>query len=79
MSYSGTPLPLHSTDGGITDPYAAWPLYSEVKNNEIWVELLEPTLTQVCSERILWSAAGNGKWVTPKEALKDSSSNLLDR
>ena len=69
LSYSGTPLPLPSTEGGITDPYAAWPLYSEVKNNEIWVELLEPTLKQVCSERILWSAAGNGKWVTPKEAL----------
>ena len=69
LSYSGTPLPLPSTEGGITDPYAAWPLYSEVKNSEIWIELLWPTLKQVCSERILWSAVSNGKWVTPEEAL----------
>ena len=79
LSYSGTPLPLPSTEGGITDPYAAWPLYSEVKNSEIWVELLWPTLKQLCSERILWSAVSNGKWVTPEEALflpQNTSSNV---
>ena len=70
LSYNGTPLPLPTSEGDIiTDPYAAWPLYSEVKNDEIWKELLEPTFRQVCSQKIFWTPANKGKWVTLMEAV----------
>ena len=81
LSYIGTPLPMPVTENDITHPYAAWPLYSKVNSSENWKELIKPTLERICSEKILWTAAMEGKWVAPTEALflpqTESSQNTI--
>ena len=69
VRYTGTPLPLVNSQGGITDPYAAWPLWSEVRHKEIWSELVKPTITGSLDAPILWTAAEGGKWVKVTEAV----------
>ena len=69
VRYTGTPLPLVNSQGDITDPYAAWPLCSEVRHKEIWSELVKPTITGSLDAPILWTAAEGGKWVKVTEAV----------
>ena len=57
------------TNAPINNAYAAWPVYAEVKNRQIWSELLEPVLKQIVNLPVLWSEACSGTWVTPKEAF----------
>ena len=52
----------------ITDPYSAWPLYSEVKNQPIWSELVYLTLTLASQVPLVWTAAEGGKWVKLTDA-----------
>ena len=63
ISYKNTPLHDHN----VTDAYAAWPLYSELKNEIIWSQLIKPTITSCLDFPVFWSATG--KWVTMKEAV----------
>ena len=69
VRYTGTPLPLVNSQGDITDPYAAWPLWSEVRHKEIWSELVKPTIKGTLNAPILWTAAEGGKWVKVTEAV----------
>ena len=69
VRYTGTPLPLVSSQFDITDPYAAWPLCSEVRHKEIWSELVKPIITGSLDAPILWTAAEGGKWVKVTEAV----------
>ena len=64
IKYRGT-----SIGKPITDAYAAWPVYAEVKNQQIWSEILEPVLTQIVNLPVLWTEACGGAWVAPSEAF----------
>ena len=66
IQYQGT-LPALNTRH-ITDPYAAWPVHGEVKNQAIWSELVEPTLKLASEYPLLWTQADGGKWVKLSEA-----------
>ena len=67
IHYEDTPLPLTNIDN-VTDAYSAWPLRSEVKNVQIWKELVPPTLGFSSSLPLLWTSAGGGKWIQFSEA-----------
>ena len=70
LRYANTPLPLiESENSDITDPYAAWPLFSKVKFHHIWKDLVAPTLLGVASLPILWTTAEGGKWVKLQDAF----------
>ena len=66
LQYEGT-LPTQNTRH-ITDPYAAWPVHGEVKNQTIWSELVEPALKLASEFPLLWTYADGGKWVKLSEA-----------
>ncbi len=68
LRYSDTPPFNDRTPGFLPDPFAAWPLLSEVKNQPIWSELLQPTLTLASNLPLLWTAACGGKWIAIDEA-----------
>ena len=68
LRYCNTPLMSEVTSGFLPDPFAAWPLLSEVKNQQIWSELLQPTLTLGSNFPLLWTAASGGKWIKIDEA-----------
>ena len=71
VTYTGTPLPLCSTEGeDITDPFIAWPLSSNVKYQSIWNELLAPVIEGITKDvPILWTSAHNGSWVSINKAF----------
>ncbi|XP_011402901.2 PREDICTED: sacsin-like [Amphimedon queenslandica] len=70
LRYANTPLPLvESENSDITDPYAAWPLFSKVKFHHIWRDLVAPTLDGVAGLPILWTAAEGGIWVKLQDAF----------
>ena len=73
IHYEETPLPIANTDC-VTDAYSTWPLYPEVKNVQIWNELVSPTLKMSFSLPMLWTSAGGGKWVQFSEAYYLSGS-----
>ena len=51
------------------DAYAAWPVWAAVKNEEIWRELVEPTIHGIVLEqKVFWSITTN-KWVSRREAI----------
>ena len=55
--------------GPTCDAYAAWPVYAEVKNQQIWSHILNPVLDQLIDLPILWAGSQNGgKWVTFQQA-----------
>ena len=62
IHYCEIPALIESTSC-ITDPYSAWPLYSEVKNQPIWSELVHLTLELASQAPLAWTAAAGGKWV----------------
>ena len=62
IHYEQTPLPVTNTDS-VSDAYAAWPRYAEIKNIRSWNELLSPTLKLCTSLPLLWTPACGGKWV----------------
>ena len=66
LQYQGTP-PVQNTRH-ITDPYAAWPVYREVKNQSIWSDLVEPTLKLASEFPLVWTQADRGKWVKLSDA-----------
>ena len=65
--YKNTPLPICGDSAAMTDPYAAWPLSTEVRHKEIWNELVEPTVKGCLSTPVFWSAIG--EWVTLRDAI----------
>ena len=67
FKYEDTPLPIVNTDN-VTDAYSTWPLYQEVKNVQIWNELLSPTLGFSSLLPLLWTSASGGRWVKLDEA-----------
>ena len=69
VKYAETPLPILSSEGKITDPYAAWPLISKVRYQPIWNELVRPALQGAINVPLLWSPANNGRWVCLNEAF----------
>ena len=55
--------------GQASDAYAAWPVHAEVKNQQIWSNILEPVLDQIMELPILWAETRSGwNWVQLKEA-----------
>ena len=69
VKYAGTPLPVLSSEGKITDPYAAWPLISKVRYQPIWNELVRPAVQGAINVPLLWSPANNGRWVCLNKAF----------
>ena len=67
IHYDQSPLPVTAPDH-VSDAYAAWPLYKEVKNVHIWSELVSPTLELCLSLPLLWTPASGGRWVQFSEA-----------
>ena len=67
IHYKESPLSVTNTDN-VTDAYSTWPLYHEVKNVQIWNELISPTLSFSSSLPLLWTSACGGKWVQFSEA-----------
>ena len=67
IKYTNTPLPINGGCIDMTDPYTAWPLTTEVKNREIWSELVKPVVTECLNYAVFWSAIGT--WVTLDQAL----------
>ena len=66
LQYQGT-QPVQNTRY-ITDPYAAWPVHREVKNQTIWSDLVEPTLKLASEFPLVWTRADRGKWVKLSDA-----------
>ena len=66
LQYQGT-QPVQNTRY-ITDPYAAWPVYREVKNQTIWSDLVEPTLKLASEFPLVWTQADGGMWVKLSDA-----------
>ena len=62
IHYESTPLPIANTDH-MTDAYAIWPLYPNMKNVPIWNELLSPTFEFCFSQPLLWTSAGGGQYI----------------
>ena len=67
VHYDEPALLIRST-ACITDPYSAWPLYSEVKNQPIWSELINLTLELASQIPLAWTAANGGMWVKVADA-----------
>ena len=65
VSYVNTPSYL-STE--LSDAYSIWPLMSQVKNHPIWSCLIEPVITFLNEQKVVWTAAGGGKWVKFSDA-----------
>ena len=43
-----------------SDAYAAWPVYAEVKNQQIWSHILDPVLDNIVDLPILWAETAHG-------------------
>ena len=67
ISYTNTPIPIYGGSKEMTDPYAAWPLCSEVRHKEIWSELVKPTVHGCMNSSVFWSAIGC--WVSINQAI----------
>ena len=67
LRYTGTGLPKGDSES-ITDPYAAWPLISKVKYNDIWQNLIQPVIEGIVDLSTLWTPVEHGKWVSLREA-----------
>ena len=52
----------------VSSAYSSWPSYSEIKNHQISVELLEPMLSCMKNSRVLWTSANEGEWVSFTQA-----------
>ena len=65
VSYVNTPSYL-STE--LSDAYSIWPLLSQVKNHPIWSCLVEPVITFLTEQKVVWTAAGGGKWLKFSDA-----------
>ena len=64
IHYQGT-----SVDKPTNDAYAAWPVYAEIKNQQIWSNILEPVLSRIIDLPVLWAESSNGgAWVAPQDA-----------
>ncbi len=80
ITYTNSPLPVYEHNRELTDPYAAWPLYSEVQHKEIWSELVIPTVIGCLNNAVFWSAIGC--WVSLNQAIfipKESKFPIPDR
>ncbi len=53
-----------------TEPYAAWPVYEEVRNKVPWRDLVQPVLQLALAMDVplLWNPADGGKWLGFREA-----------
>lgn len=43
--------------------YSSWPSYNEIKNSQMWLEVLQPMLSCMKDSHVLWTTAEGGKWV----------------
>ena len=76
VSYVNTPSYLSTK---LSDAYSIWPLMSQVRNHPIWLCLVEPVVRLLIGQRIVWTAAGGGKWVKFSDAYyKPEDSNIPD-
>ena len=48
--------------------YSLWPIFNEIKNEYIWRELLDPVLSTLQGNKVLWSDVNGGKWVSLNES-----------
>ena len=60
VCYVDTPSYL-STE--LSDAYSIWPLISQVTNHPIWSCLVDPIVRLLTEQKVMWTAAGGGKWV----------------
>ena len=60
VSYVNTPSYLSTK---LSDTYSIWPLMSQVTNHPIWPCLVEPVVRLLIGQKVVWTAAGGGKWV----------------
>ena len=65
ISYVNTPSYLSTQ---LSDAYSIWPLMSQVKNHPIWSCLVDPVVKLLIGQKIVWTAAGGGKWVKFSDA-----------
>lgn len=69
FSYEGSLSRIsHQSRDMMCAAYSSWPSYSDLKNNHMWLELLQPMLLAVEGSHVLWSAVRGGKWVKLTEA-----------
>ena len=60
VCYVDTPSYL-STE--LSDAYSIWPLISQITNHPIWPCLVDPVVRLLTEQKVVWTAAGGGKWV----------------
>ena len=65
VSYVNTPSYLSNE---LSDAYSIWPLVSQVKNHPIWSCLVDPVVKLLMEQKVMWTAAGGGKWVKFSDA-----------
>ena len=65
VSYVNTPSYLSTQ---LSDAYSIWPLMSQVKNHPIWSCLVDPVVRLLIGQKVVWTAAGGGKWVKFSDA-----------
>ena len=65
VSYVNTPSYLSTQ---LSDAYSIWPLMSQVRNHPIWSCLVDPVMKLLIEHKIVWTAAGGGKWVKFSDA-----------
>ena len=65
VSYVNTPSYLSTQ---LSDAYSIWPLMSQVRNHPIWSCLVDPVVRLLIGQKIVWTAAGGGKWVKFSDA-----------
>ena len=69
FTYKDSPASVGNLPSNVfSDAYSSWPLYIEIKNAHMWLEVLEPLLSNIKDSRVLWSTACGGKWVNFTEA-----------
>ena len=60
VRYVDTPSYL-STE--LSDAYSIWPLISQVTNHPIWSCLVDPIVRLLTEQKVVWTAAGGGRWI----------------
>ena len=65
VSYVNTPSYLSTQ---LSDAYSIWPLMSQVRNHPIWSCLVDPVVRLLIGQKVVWTAAGGGKWVKFSDA-----------
>ena len=65
VSYVNTPSYLSTQ---LSDAYSIWPLMSQVRNHPIWSCLVDPVVKLLIGQKVVWTAAGGGKWVKFSDA-----------